>query len=375
MAKITNYWLFLFLLGNICMQYQILTPFGNLFFYPLLALGVVSIAINMNTLLAHLNKYKFIGAYIVILWVYQFVFGLSHIHEGTWVYLIAKTTMLMMTVIAIEKIPEYYHSEFCKKFLLFCVVLITAGLAFFDSAGINGRHVFGFGNPNAAGHLAVLTFAGMLMINPFVGKKWLSRGLMLVCLVAVLLTGSRSSAAMAVIAIFIRYGINKKLIIALVVCYMTATLALPSLGIHLIGIERFTESVESGDLISNRESEREAAIFMINENPIEGNGIMCPNSEGANMISELGSHNTYLDWLKWFGIPLASLLILYLVIDVLQIFFRYWKTQDEYIKFHLFVVVSTVLDCFFEGYIWGVNEMSNTIFFTSLAVLCKRKKI
>lgn len=92
------------------------------------------------------------------------------------------------------------------------------------------------------------------------------------------------------------------------------------------------------------------------------------------MISELGSHNTYLDWLKWFGIPLASLLILYLVIDVLQIFFRYWKTQDEYIKFHLFVVVSTVLDCFFEGYIWGVNEMSNTIFFTSLAVLCKRKK-
>ena len=89
----------------------------------------------------------------------------------------------------------------------------------------------------------------------------------------------------------------------------------------------------------------------------------------AMMISELGSHNTYLDWLKWFGIPLGGVLILFLVAATLRLFFHYRKVNDEYKRFHLFIVVSTVIICYFEGFIWGVNEMSNTLFFTSLAIL------
>lgn len=374
MNKITNYWLILFLFGNICMQFQILQPIAYLFFYPLLVIGIFSILLNFSLFMRSISKYKFIFTYILILWIYQLVFGLSRTHSGTWVYLIAKTTMLMMTVIAIERNPNYYHFGFCKQLLFLCSMLIAIGLVFFDSISAGGRHLFGFGNVNAGGHLASICFAGLLITNPLTGKKWLSRILMLICLLAVLYSGSRSSAGIASVALFIKYGLKKELLIAIAVCYVIAMKILPSFNINLIGLERFTNSIENRDFSSNRELEREAAIYMINESPIAGNGIVCPNSDAANEISKLGSHNTYLDWLKWFGIPLASILIISLVIDSLRLYIKFHSTKNDYDKFHLFVVISTILVCFFEGYIWGVNEMSNTIFFTSLAILCYKEK-
>ena len=166
-----------------------------------------------------------------------------------------------------------------------------------------------------------------------------------------------------------QYGLSKKLVITTAIVFFVLTIILPMIGIQLTAVERFTQTIENQNYSSGREVEREAAILMIRESPWIGNGICTPQTEQAMRISELGSHNTYLDWLKWFGIPLGGILIFFLVVTTLRLFFYYRKTNDEYKRFHLFVVVSTVLVCYFEGFIWGVNEMSNTLFFTSLAVL------
>lgn len=369
MERIVKYWLFLFLIGNICAQYKVLTPFANIFFYPLLGFSVIAILSNISMVFSSraISTYKFIYAYIFILWIYQFTFGQGQTHDETWIYIIAKTAMLLMTVIAIEKNYSFYHTSFCNYFLLFCVVLIILGLTIFNHA-VSGRQYLGFGNPNAAGHLASICLAGLLMTNP-INKIWLLRGMMLICLAAVMLSGSRASLGIAIIAIIMKYGLSKKLVITAIIGFFTLTVLLPIAGVQFAAIERFTQTLESQDYSSGRESERQAALLMISESPIIGNGICTPQTEQAMMISELGSHNTYLDWLKWFGIPFGGILILFLITATLRLFFHYRKTNDEYIRFHLFVVVSTVIVCYFEGFIWGVNEMSNTLFFTSLAIL------
>lgn len=370
MERIVKFWLFLFLIGNICAQYKVLTPFANMFFYPLLGFSVIAIFSNCSMVFSSriISTYKFIYAYVFILWIYQFTFGLSQTHDDTWMYIIAKTAVLLMTVIAVEKNYAFYHTLFCKYFLLFCVVLIILGLTIFNH-GASGRQYLGFGNPNAGGHLASICVAGLLMVNPIKNKIWLLRGMMLICLVAVMLSGSRASLGVVIIAIVMKYGLSRKLVIAAIIGFFTLTILLPMTGIQFAAVERFTQTLESRDYSSGRESERQAALLMISESPMIGNGICTPQTEQAMMISELGSHNTYLDWLKWFGIPLGGVLILFLVAATLRLFFHYRKVNDEYKRFHLFIVVSTVIICYFEGFIWGVNEMSNTLFFTSLAIL------
>lgn len=370
MGKIVKFWLFLFLIGNICAQYKVLTPFSNLFFYPLLGFSIIAILSNCLMVFSFrtISTYKFIYAYIFILWIYQFTFGLNQTHDDTWMYIIAKTAMLLMTIIAVKKNYTFYHTSFCKYYLFFCVVLIILGLTIFNYAA-SGRQYLGFGNPNAGGHLASICVAGLLMINPVKNKAWLSRGMMLICLVAVMLSGSRASLGIVIVAILMQYGLSKELVITTVIGFLTLTIILPMTGIQFTAVERFTQTIENQNYSSGREVEREAAILMIRESPWIGNGICTPQTEQAMKISELGSHNTYLDWLKWFGIPLGGILIFFLVVTTLRLFFYYRKTNDEYKRFHLFVVVSTVLVCYFEGFIWGVNEMSNTLFFTSLAVL------
>lgn len=375
MGRIVKFWLFLFLIGNICAQYKVLTSFANMFFYPLLGISVIAILSNCSVVFSSraISAYKFIYAYIFILWIYQFTFGLNLTHDDTWMYIIAKTAMLLMTVIAIEKNYAFYHTSFCKYFLLFCVVLIILGLTVFNHE-ISGRQYLGFGNPNAGGHLASICVAGLLMINPIKNKSWLLWGMTLICLVAVMLSGSRASLGIAIIAIIMKYGVSKKLIIVAITGFIILTILLPMVGIQFAAVERFTHTVESKDYSSGRESERQAALLMIRQSPTIGNGICAPQTKQAMMISELGSHNTYLDWLKWFGIPFGSILILFLITATVRLFFHYRKTNDEYKRFHLFVIVSTVVVCYFEGFIWGVNEMSNTLFFTSLAVLDKALK-
>lgn len=370
MGKIVKFWLFLFLIGNICAQYKVLTPFSNLFFYPLLGFSIIAILSNLSTVFSFrtISAYKFIYSYVFILWIYQFTFGLNKTHDDTWMYIIAKTAMLLMTIIAVKKNYIFYHTSFCKYYLFFCVALIILGLTIFNYVA-SGRQYLGFGNPNAGGHLASICVAGLLMINPVKNKKWLSRGMMLICLVAVMLSGSRASLGIVIVAILMQYGLSKKLVITTAIVFFVLTIILPMIGIQLTAVERFTQTIENQNYSSGREVEREAAILMIRESPWIGNGICTPQTEQAMRISELGSHNTYLDWLKWFGIPLGGILIFFLVVTTLRLFFYYRKTNDEYKRFHLFVVVSTVLVCYFEGFIWGVNEMSNTLFFTSLAVL------
>lgn len=114
MGKIVKFWLFLFLIGNICAQYKVLTPFSNLFFYPLLGFSIIAILSNLSTVFSFrtISAYKFIYSYIFILWIYQFTFGLNKTHDDTWMYIIAKTAMLLMTIIAVKKIIFFIIHHF-----------------------------------------------------------------------------------------------------------------------------------------------------------------------------------------------------------------------------------------------------------------------
>ncbi|MCF0193820.1 MAG: O-antigen ligase family protein [Bacteroidaceae bacterium] len=373
MERLTRYWLLLFLLCNICAQYRILEGFTYFLFYPLLAFAVMAILTNIQSLFTTqmLSRYRFLYIYIIICWLYQLAFGLMMTHEETWMYLAGKTAMLFMTVLAVEQAPDYYYDRFPRHYLVFCVVLLVLGLTVMDRVGVDGRHYFGFGNPNSGGHLAAICASGLFITNPF-ENKWLSRGMMAVCLLTVLMSGSRASLGVALVGLFMKYGFNVRAVIPAAIVYFVF-FVMPSMGYRFTGVERFITSVETGDYSSGRDQERQATLLMIREAPFVGNGICTPMSSSAKEISKMGSHNTYLDWLKWFGIPFGAWMIFELLACTYRQYLYYRKSDDDNERYHLFVVVSTVVTCYFEGYIWGLNEMSNTIFFASLAILMARR--
>lgn len=109
-------------------------------------------------------------------------------------------------------------------------------------------------------------------------------------------------------------------------------------------------------------------MLMINENPILGWGFKTGIQGSAAKISQMGSHNGYLDIIKAIGYPYAILLLG----GVMTIFFRMKevvKSKCPFVRFHLFVVISILLAALYESYIIGVNQIMTNLLFVSIAVL------
>lgn len=351
--------------------YRMFNGYGDLFFNACLAIGVLFIAVKCGKLFSSktIHKYSFIFIYVIILWIYQLLFGMNHIYPKTWTYLLAKTVMLLNVVVAVEEWPEFQLKHFYPLICYIVAPLLIIGI-FVNSWSIDGRMSFGFSNPNQMGSLCAICLAFLIQINSDLHIIKYKKLLFAILLFGVLMSASRAALGLVVLALLYKYRFSLKLIGVIVLVGVVLFVILPHFDINLQGIDRFMDTVQSENLSQGRELQREAAWYMIKEHPIDGNGIYCEQSEAAARISDLGSHNAYLDFLKWFGYPLGGLLIISLILCSFVLVRRNWNNNDSVARAHLIVVLGVLPLSMYEGLIWGVNEINNTLFFVSFAVLC-----
>lgn len=366
-----KYWPLAFGIANIMSVYRMFKGYGDIAFNVCLAIGVLLIVLRSGKAFSHksIAKYKFIYIYVIILWVYQLVFGMSHIHPKTWTYLLAKTVMLLNIVISVNDWPETQFKLLYPRICYILVPLLLIGI-FVNSWSIDGRLSFGFSNPNQMGSLCSICFAYLLQIDNTEQMIKYKKVLMAILLFGVIMSGSRAALGLVVVALLFKYRFSFKLIGLIAAIGTIIFVVLPHLNISLQGIDRLMDTVQSENISQGRELQRDAAWYMINEHPIDGNGIYSEQSEAASRISELGSHNAYLDFLKWFGYPLGLFLIASLIFCSLKLLKRNWNNTDSIARAHFIVVLGIIPLSMYEGLIWGVNEINNTLFFVSFAVLC-----
>ncbi len=368
MNSVTKYWAFLYLLGNIFSQYQKLGFLAQPTFYVLIVLGVALLLTNLRVLFAPnmLRSHLFIYLFSFTLILYQATFGLQFINVKSMTYLVAKVVCDFMFVVSVTQNAEFY----AKKFYLYLPLMATCLIALGRFSGgvdlITGRQTFGFGNSNALCSIASIS-AGCIFIQHEKLKLW-HWAAIAVCVYGVLMGGSRTSMVIMIFGFLFKYGLKLKTVFVVVAMYMALMIS-ANMGVKFSGIERLTGTVESGDYVDDRKYERQATIMMIKENPITGNGLYAENTGEAKKVSEMGSHNGYLDILKFLGVILGGFSILVLLVNALKLTRAFYSSLDPYVRTHLFVVIAVLASAMYEAYIWGVNQMTTSFLFVSLAFL------
>lgn len=366
---VDKYWLILLLSSNVMTQYVPVSNIGNIVFLLSMAIGTIYCLLNTNVLLRKsvLHRFSFVFILAAIYVIYQFTFGWMHINERTWTYLLSKIVEDFAIVICVYKNRNTASTIIPFLFSIIVPILILVGFIQYDYI-LNGRSTMGFGNPNSLGSISAFTF-GFCLLCGKIRSMSINYILASICLLGVLLSGSRSAMGIVIIAILFKYNVTLKNMAIVSLIVIGAIIIPPKLGYESVAISRLIETSQHENAFSaGREREREASILMIKENPIIGNGLYAQQSEEAKKISEMGSHNAYIDFVKMLGLPLGLVLIYYLIKTVVRLFLRYRNTSDE-MKLHLFVLVAVLFAANFEAYLWGVNHYVTILFFISICFL------
>lgn len=368
MEKIAKYWAFLYLLGNIFAQYRMFSELAEPTFYTLIVIAVILLMRNIQVLARPrmLKSHIFIYVFSFALIIYQFTFGLTYLNEKAATYLVAKVVCDFMFIISIAKCTTFYENKFYKYLPVLTACLIGIGIFTGGVDPLTNRQTYGFGNANSMCSIAALS-AGCIFIQNRKLRLW-HWIVIAVCVYAVLMGGSRTSMVAMLFGFIFKFGLKLKTL-AIVVVMLMAVPILDNMGVKFSGIERLTDTVKSGDYVDDRRMERAATILMIEQNPISGNGLYAENSEEAKKISLLGSHNGYLDLLKFMGLIFGGISILVLLVYALKLIRVFNSSQNLYVRTHLYVVISVLAMAMYEAYIWGVNQMTTSSLFVSLAFL------
>lgn len=368
MEKITKYWAFLYLLGNIFAQYIKLGFLAQPTFYMLIAIGVVLLVMNIRVLSEQsmFRSHLFIYVFSFSLILYQFTLGLPYLNMKSITYLTAKVVCDFMFIISITKNAEFYERKFYLYLPILAVCLIGIGL-FIGGVDIHShRQTYGFGNSNAMCSIAALSAGCIFIQNQRLNKwHWIA---IAICVYGVLMGGSRTSMVILIFGFIFKYGLRIKTLFIVGAMFLSVSL-MDNMGMKFSGIERLTSTVQSGDYVDDRRSERKATIMMIEKNPIIGNGLYADNTGAAKKVSQLGSHNGYLDLIKFMGVLFGGFSIIILFVHVWRILKEFYSSKNLYIRTHLYIVISVLASAMYEAYIWGVNQMTNSFLFVSLAFL------
>ena len=347
MAALCKYWAFAFILCQLGQQHMLLNSIGSMGSFFLLGLGALLLLINSGRVFDRktVSSSPFIYSFVFIFILYQFTFGIFDLNEKTGIYLIAKVVCCLMIALSVQKDLSFYLQRLMPILAAVTSLLILLGFVH-NNVIFEGRHTLGFCNANGLGAISSLCAGAMILDSSDRSKKKIA--IILLCVLATFLSGSRASIGILCLTFVIKYGLNVKF-----------------LAVLLAGVENM-------DFSSSREGERKATLIMIAESPILGNGFDVEQSEKAKAVSGLGSHNGYLDIMKMIGIPYSIFLFAFMAYYTCSVWRKFHKSACDYDRIHLFVIISVLIAANFESYLWGINQVVTTLLFTSFAVLQKR---
>lgn len=372
MKAIKKYLLLVFLIENIMVQSELLGAYTNIVFFASLALSFFGII--DGTIFKAVNVKKFWWTYVLIAiyCIYEFLIAPEFISSKTLTYLLAKIATLIIIITSVSNSREFYNNK--------VIIILISTMAFFLAYGlITGvgvrtnewtgefRDRAGFTNPNTAGSMGAI-IVGML-IYYVKDKKWnfFYIILLLIGFYGVLAGASRAGFLMLGLFVLFRYGISIKSVLMAGLLLFTAFFLLDAIGVKTFGIQRMVMTYD-GEIGTLRDNEREAAELMIAQSPYIGWGYEPENSNEADSISTLESHNAYLEVTKQMGIPTAILFFIIILIPILR---NLILSYNYKIRFSLFLVLCLILlvKANYEALIVGVHEFETNLFFFSLAMV------
>lgn len=372
MEKIKKYLLLFFLIENIAAQTSLLGGYVDLFFYSFLVIGAFFI-LNGEVFSSE-NRKKFGVMYVLmaIYLIYEFIVGFEYLSSKTLLYVVAKIVTFGIIITSIGNYKEYYENEAIRYLVLFMAFFLIYGVLTGQgmSSG-SGRIRAGFTNENTTGGMGAMIIGMVLFYMK--DKIWSYRTwiLLVTGCFGVLAGGSRAGFLMLFILVLLRYGMNIKTIMFGLLFLIFGLFILPKTGIKTVGLERLYATYQ-GKEKSNREIERAAGIWMIEQSPWNGHGFNAQNKGYAASLTNLGSHNGYLETYKFMGIPMATLYFLTIFISILSYLLTI-RRYGEPISLYGAMVLMLLVKSMYEGLMVGVHEYETTLFFTSLAMISAEK--
>ena len=365
MKFIKKYILLIFLIENLLTQSSVF-GLSQWFFYLMLAVGAALMLDKTIWSRQTFAECKPLYLIALVYVLYQFTLGYDTITMRSLIYLLAKVTTFV--IISVSVVSDWeFNARKVPLYLAFVVIAILLfGLNNAENINSGERLELGFGNTNSTSILSAFCLSITLFFwNPKRSVIYVLFALL--ALYAMLAGGGRNAILIFGVSIIVWSGFSVKKIIPAALALLLLWGAINVLQLNLAGVNRVIETI-NGTMGSNREYEREAVWMMIKEKPWTGWGFEAQNVGRAAIISEMGSHNGYLETLKFMGYPFFILFCAVLLLSVLP-FIRYIKSSDMTVRFHLAVVLSHLAAAFFEGLFVGVHEFSTNIVFYSLAVL------
>ena len=371
MKFLKKYILLIFLIENLLALSPVFR-LSALLFYIMLATGAFLMVVGGFFRPENYRRCRPLYLLAIVYVVYQFTLGIETISVSTITYLIAKVTTFVIITISIMDDWNFYARKVPFYLSIFIFFILLFGINNLDTLNATDRQTLGFGNTNATSSLAGLCIATVIF---FWNRKHAFFYLIVAsfALYAMLAAGGRNAMLVLAIMLFVWTGLSMKRIKTAVFIFSIIWVVITLLPINLAGVERL-EATLSGETGTNRDIERLATRIMIDEKPYTGWGFAAENVGEAAELSELGSHNGYLDTIKFMGYPFGGLWILILVGSILPLI-RYIKSTDRVIRYHLAIVLSTLVSAFFEAWFVGVHQVYTNIFFCSLAILTSYRSI
>ena len=369
MKFLKKYILLIFLIENL-LALSPLIGVSQLLFYAMLAIGLFLMAVGGFFRPENFRRCRPLYLLGLVYIFYQFTLGVDTISVSTITYLIAKVATFVIITVSIVDDWNLYARKVPFYLSIFIFFILLMGINNVDTLDTTDRQVLGFGNTNATSALAALCLATVIF---FWNRRYafFYSIMAIFALYAMLAAGGRNAMMVLAIMLLVWTGMSMKRIRIAGAVLCLVWLIISVLPIHLAGIERL-EATISGEAGTNRDIERLATQIMIDEKPYTGWGFGAENVGEAAQLTELGSHNGYLDTIKFMGYPFGGLWILVLVCSVLPLI-KYIKSSDRIIRYHLAIVLSTLASAFFEAWFVGVHQVYTNIFFCSLAILTSYK--
>lgn len=372
---IKKYLLFAFIIENLFTKTIWFYRFTEPVFYLFLAIGVLML------LFVGIGSRKIVGRFgwmFALSFIYIldcFIVGLDFLNQENIIFLGAKIATFLIIITSLNYDYAFYERKGIYIYALIASIALIMGFFFPGSAQdvvFDGeeRVALGFVNSNSLAGSASIILAILLFETRDKKMRWYIMVLCAVAVFSILASGSRASMIVMAITFFLRYGISVKTLILVAAVFVAVLIVLPRMDIRVAGVSRIKETVD-GEIGTNRDDERQAAIWMIEERPLTGWGLVTNNKGRAAQLTMMPSHNSYLDLAKTMGIPLA---IIWFGI-VASVIFQYMSNRKRYkLPFDFFCVyaICTLFKGSYEAMFAGVHEIECNMFFISLAVLSMR---
>lgn len=357
-----EYLLLTFLIVNMTAEYAMLASVSKMFFYVVLALSIPVCLANLPTIRSGFRACPYMLWWIMIYLIYQFTIGFKYATQENLVYMIAKIATFSVMLMSIGTNFDFYAYKLSKPMGIVIVILLILG---FNSVSYAGGRSFGFYNGNAGCAVAMIGVASFLFKEDSY-KKW-ELFCLLFCIVCVMTGNSRNSLAMFAILILLRYGISIKLILIGLLGLFAVVFIIPNLGFEITSVNRLLGTFD-GTVSIDRDNEREAAIWMIQQHLWDGNGFNFSNYGYALELTKYGAHNGYLNTLQQMGIGFGGLWLVVLLIGVLSNL-KLYREDNIYVRKYLGIMLAILFGANQESYLSGVNQFTTNMLYVSMVIL------